>query len=189
MPLSPSTDGTGLTAEQREAAAYVAGMIDGEGSVSVALTGLHAGARYGKRSVRICNTDRDLIDACAEALDLLDIRYRINGWQPRAGHRYAWEIAISRRPELERILAVVPIRSARKRERLGEAVASYCYRASEREPAEAELRSLYLDERLSMRQIGERCGVSVVTVQRWLGRIGVARRGRREAALARSASA
>ena len=171
---------------RQEAAAYLAGMIDGEGSVSVARTGLHAGAKYGKRSVRISNTERDLVDAVCEAYDVLDIRYRINGWQPsdNPSYRYAWEVVVSRRPDLERIFALVPIQSTRKRARLKDAVSSYCYRASEREPAAEVLHRLYVLERRSMRMIGAQYDVSVCTVQTWLKRIGVARRGKREAALA-----
>lgn len=51
------------------AAGWLAGIIDGEG---------HVANRNANRYIDIVNTDRDLIDGCKEALDLLGILTILN---------------------------------------------------------------------------------------------------------------
>ncbi len=62
-----------MTREQ--AAYYFAGLLDGEGSVSMSLIK----GRWWTRSVSITNSDYALIEAAKECLDILGVVYREKG--------------------------------------------------------------------------------------------------------------
>jgi hypothetical protein len=100
-------------------AAYVAAMIDGEGSVA------HYGDKRPYRAVRITNTDYDLIEATSEYLAALDIRHAIRVKNEQEGPRSkCWVINITDRASLERV-AKLPLRSTVKVVRLGRLLSSY----------------------------------------------------------------
>jgi hypothetical protein len=109
------------------ASAYLAGIIDGEGSVGLyRWSNGHGGKGYG-RQVRIVNTDWDLLDACAEACEVLGIEFTVyararNGRNPKHKDTFDFRIKASRE-NFSRLLDL-PIRTA-KRERLIELVESY----------------------------------------------------------------
>lgn len=112
------------------AAAYVAGMIDGEGHVRHGLTkkGEKTVSRY--KCITITNTDIGLLEACEEALDMLEIQHRRHE-KPVSGHKdghnrkpcfVTW---IMGRDNLIKVQKLVPLQSSDKKQALDIAINSY----------------------------------------------------------------
>ena len=150
-----------------DAASYLAGIVDGEGTISV---------RPGR--VRIGNTDEDIIRATRKALDDLGIYFR-EGLYKRGRHKPCWEIVVSRHAELRRFRDLVPIQAETKRQRLDAAIEGYAYR---QRPSPDELRDLYERDGRSIAQVGAALGTSTATAHAWLRAAGVVLRSRSEAA-------
>ena len=107
-----------LSQEEIAAAAYLAGMIDGEGHVS-------KGLPRGNRRVEIVNTDPDLLAAAGDCCNLLGIEWRV-GWRTYArGTKPCGSLVITGRRNLELLAEHVPLRSTKKRERLVFLLESY----------------------------------------------------------------
>jgi hypothetical protein len=90
-----------MTWTREAAAAYLAGMIDGEGSVTLA-------------EVVIYNTEDDLIAACERCCQVLGIEYRLHRYERPTG-KPIYYLRIRRLGSLRIVAAEVPIQSARKR--------------------------------------------------------------------------
>ena len=104
---------------RKEAAAYLAAMVDGEGTVSVA-----KGPRP-YRAVRITNTDPDLIEATCECCRRLDITYNVQTKNEADAKRSkCWVVTITNRASIEKV-AKLPLRASSKRWRLGKLISSY----------------------------------------------------------------
>ena len=101
-------------------AAYVAAMIDGEGSVSLA-----GNPKRPYRAVRITNTDYDLIETTTHFLNELGIRSHIHV-KNEADDRVSkcWVISITDRESLTRV-AKLPLASSVKVNRLARLLSSY----------------------------------------------------------------
>src|SRR3989344_6359863 len=66
-----------MSAENQHATlklAWLAGIIDGEGSIMIPRYHRDGNPRYGYR-ISIANTNTDIIDECRRILDVLEIRY------------------------------------------------------------------------------------------------------------------
>lgn len=161
----------------QEAAAYLAAMIDGEGTVSV-----HS-ARSSNRTVRIANTDWELILAVEECCALLDIGCVIRKRLPPAKKNWkiGWDVTISGRANLKKVKAAVPLRSPQKIRRLDQLLASY---SRPQMPTKEQLVRMYVDEKKSYAEIMKAFGVgSTNTVSYWLKKHGIPPRTRSEAGL------
>lgn len=131
---------------KQEAAAYLAGMIDGEGHIRV----------RKNRSVTVSNTDQDLIDAVVRCCEILGLRNRISRMSTPPGRKQAWEVFMHGKDTLEEIQRVVPMQSERKRIALAEAIGLY---SQTPRPPKEWLEQKYLVERLSLQQCAEAWGV------------------------------
>lgn len=105
-----------------QAAWYLAGIIDGEGTVG-----------HGKHSrrIEIVNTDINIIEATTQCLDVLGIGYSQRAFQPKnymkdstSTLKYMYVIYISQRVNLEKAYKLVPLQSFKK-EKLGAVLSSY----------------------------------------------------------------
>jgi hypothetical protein len=97
-----------------EARGYLAGMIDGEGTVTAI-----ASAKTPRR-IRVCNTDASILTAAQEACDVLGLTTTTQ-WHlrlKRPHHLPLAQISITGKENLQRVADIVPIRSATKIERL-----------------------------------------------------------------------
>jgi hypothetical protein len=125
-------------------AAYLAAMIDGEGSVS------------HRRHVAVYNTEPELIAACAECCNALGITYQIRTHAPaRGAAKPVLELRVYGRDNFERI-ATLPLRHPDKISRLRAMLGTY----KPRPPSADQLRRWYLDEELSVAMIARRIGRS-----------------------------
>lgn len=158
------------------AAHYLAGMIDGEGTIGVYRN------PWVHRSCRIVSTDRELIDACSEACLILGIEHRVRSVSKQPPRKQAWELSIGTIAALRVLAERVPLRHIGKRKRLAEALDSV--RASYRPPRET-LERLYVFEGQSSGEIGRLLGVRGTTVMRWLRDDGIPVRSASEAGLLR----
>lgn len=144
-----------LVQAEAEAAAYLAGMIDGEGTVS----------RIGEgRRVRIGSTTPELIEACIEACDVLGIatiRHKDAVSASKRGRIPYHLLSITGRTNLERLQQTVPLRHPEKRARLDAIVTTYVQGFP---LTEEELLALYHEQSLSPTQIGRLIGRDAKTV-------------------------
>jgi hypothetical protein len=118
-----------LSAEKfsaREAALYLAAYIDGEGCVYFRRCTLASGKHHQARVVTISSTDPELADAVCICLAILGIDF-FRGSRPPATptRKPVSVIEIRRGAAMWRLRQIVPIQSARKRQRLDEALLSY----------------------------------------------------------------
>lgn len=94
-------------------------MIDGESHVQFDPV-------RGVRSITIYNTERELIDACAECCDVLGVRYSLTERAPqRPGCKKQWWLSIHHQQDFLTLAASVPIRSQRRASLLRDIVTSY----------------------------------------------------------------
>lgn len=130
---------------ERDAAAYLAAMIDGEGHVS-----------SKSKSIRISNTEFELIEAIIESCVALDLHYAVNGPKSIRSGKSVWEVNISSRSTLERVRDLVPIRSSRKKSALVDAIGSFKYKAR---PPREWVEQKYVFEGLSLREVAMAWGL------------------------------
>lgn len=146
------------------AAAYLAGVVDGEG---------HITHRHSQRGVTIINTDFEILRAATDALDMLGIEWSwANRDEPNLADQERWgiksrkpiaEVSVSRRPDLERFAEMVPLQSC-KAAVLREAVASYRARPPYERVAEMKRAGA------STREVAEVLGVPHSTAYLWLSK-------------------
>jgi hypothetical protein len=149
---------------EQTAAAYLAAMIDGEGTVTNA-----PGRRARQtRMVSISNTDPAIITATTACCDVLRLTYLVRTENvdryPYAGRRRPiMHVRIHGRTNFQRLLDTVPIQAPEKRRRLEVIVASYITHAII-DPA--EVRRLYNDERHTIPQVAQLLGVGIGPIRR-----------------------
>ncbi len=143
------------------AVAYLAGIIDGEGTVS------RPGAK--SRAVIVGNTDPAIITATTRCLDTLQIAYKLNevkgpkrDAQPHL--KKCWTVTVGTREGLQLLLDYVPLQAPDKLARLQHAVAAY----RPDPPTAEELSFLYEQEKLSSYALAARFGVTPPTIRAWL---------------------
>lgn len=123
--------GQGDLIERREAAAYLAGLIDGEGYVKLYRNTRKGGRRAGQakleRRISITSTDAGIIEACAQACDLLGIAHIVSRWYTPAleGRKRFCRVEIGRREAFQVVRREVPLRCAEKRDALEAILESY----------------------------------------------------------------
>ncbi len=146
---------------EREAAIYLAAMIDGEGNVSIT-----SHARY----VAVNNTDWDLIEATVECCLALGLHYRVDKCHMKpTDKRQCWRVVITSRKSFEILRDIVPLRSRTKAAKVSAAAAMFSKPIIAR-PEREWLEQKYIDEGLSMKQIADLVGAKAPrTVMRWLG--------------------
>lgn len=104
--------------DPREAAVYMAALIDGEGCVSLCTLKIGPSAGSVRRVVTIGMTDEALIDLAAELYTQLGITFSRHDKAMPAPRKHVWTIAVQARASLERLAEVVPIRHPEKRAKL-----------------------------------------------------------------------
>lgn len=154
-----------MFSSREEAAGYVAGMIDGEGHVTVRSRG-----RYD-RAVFISNTEWPLIEATSEALALLEVPHRIQPVKTKATRKSLWHVVVRKRDGFEKLSLAVVLRHPTKAARLREIVASYRPR-----PSREILEQLYVFEQRSCESIGTLYGMHRDTVRRLMDEYDIPRR-------------
>jgi hypothetical protein len=149
---------------REQAAAYLAAMIDGEGWIGEAKSPQN-------RAIRITNTDPVLITAVMECCDVLGIGYRTYAYAAQRAHWSGGQlVTIYGLENLSRVLAEVPFRAERKRERLVRLIASY------RAPLDPdEIRRLY-DEGRTMKEVAAALSVSLKRIINAMTAHGIPRR-------------
>lgn len=113
---------------EREAAYYLAAMIDGEGSVTWPPCGpadAPHGRSVGARCVTITNTDPFLIRSTCRALDRLKIKWHKYHVARKPPRKACIRIHITGRQNLERLLETVPLKAPGKRWKLIGCIQSY----------------------------------------------------------------
>lgn len=149
--------------DSAQACYYLAAMIDGEGYIPATAT-TH---RY--RSIRIGNTDPDLIAAIQECCDILRLHYLTIPIKAQKSHwADSWAVDISSRDSLMYVRDYVPIRCKRKLERLDALIDSY-----QRLPLSRDDVVEPYESGESLKDIAARLGCSKSKVTRALRRYGV----------------
>ena len=81
---------------------WLAGIIDGEGSVTVVKRG-----QCFVPVLKMTNTSKKLIDKYCEILDKLDISYQCYGRQKHGNRKYQWEVCVEGRPRVFKALQLI----------------------------------------------------------------------------------
>lgn len=146
---------------EREAALYLAAMIDGEGDIAIS----HF------RAIRVSNTDWDLIEATVECCLALGLKYRVDKTHHKPDKpkwRPGWRVVITGKASFEIVRDVVPLRSRAKAAKVAAAVAMFSKPVITR-PEREWLEQKYIDEGMSLKQIAELVGAKAPrTVMRWM---------------------
>ena len=167
-----------------EARGYLAGIIDGEGSVTMrpqTKRGMHSFTR----DLRITNTESSIIEAAKAALDLLGIEYKVYTRTDRAGRSDVFgtkplhDIVVMKKESLDRIRNVVNLRCDYKRDQLAAMAGTY---KRKNRPPQAELET-HLAAGLSDAKIAAIYGVTPGAVWFWRQRYGLAAARHRRAAV------
>jgi hypothetical protein len=159
-----------------EAAAYLAGLIDGEGTVTV------PGKTHRLRRVSIANTDTAILSAAEQCCEILGIackRYerknRPQNWSP------AWDVVIYGRMNLDILCTLVPLQAPKKWTKLKALYESYrIYRRHRSEWPITEIKQLYYEENWSFEMLAKKYEVSLGTVHRWFEQSGLQARSNSE---------
>ena len=144
---------------EEQAAAYLAGIIDGEGHVH----------NYNK-AISIGNTDYEIVEAFEQCCAILGLYCKTYPREPKGNRKLYWEVHIRGRESLERVAEIVPIQVERKRTRLKEQIASYKYAAR---PSREWLYEKYVVEGLTGPEVAELAGTSYGPVYKWLRQYGI----------------
>lgn len=111
---------------RNEAAAWLAGFVDGEGCVYSRNHILANGKNHQTRVITITNTDKALIDFSAHCFTMLGIEY---GLSDRAGasvrHKHRYIIEVRKGAAMWRFREWVPIQAPEKKQRLDSALLTY----------------------------------------------------------------
>lgn len=155
---------------REQASWYLSGLIDGEGYVS----------RMGKESAKVCifNTELSIIHAAQEALDLLDIPYKMYSARRQSKHLELWNVYIGGLHDVKKLAGLVQLQSQPKADRL-DIIKNYRkQKLSVHERPISEIERLYIHEEMTVKEISLLVGWKMSTVYKWI----------REAGLSRSAS-
>lgn len=111
-----------------QAAAWLAAFIDGEGCVYVK-SYVRKGRTKWLRLMTVTNTELDLIEAAAEACDLLGITYTRGEGPPKGDpkHKYRYWLEVQGQLGFRILRNSVPMRSTRKVEKLDQILATYTH--------------------------------------------------------------
>ncbi len=102
------------------AAGYVAGLIDGEGSVAI--------PKQGTRSIRVSNTDPDIIETYMMACSLLGIETgSVQTTRTPSGKEY-YIVPIYGRENFEKVRELIPFVSQAKQAKLDRVIGDYVER-------------------------------------------------------------
>lgn len=164
----------------REAAQYLAAMIDGEGHVS--------SAERTYLRVQITNTDLDIVHSIEECLSQLGITYRSKmresrhvNWKPTI------DVLIYGRENFQKLQDLVPLRSERKRQALSEILSNYRPTPSDKAEVHGDfIRKMY-DEGYGGTSIAKELGVDKGVVYNMMAAMGLRKRTMSEAAVLRCA--
>lgn len=155
---------------KEQAAFYLAGMIDGEGTVGCYKK---AGGGHACR-VSISNTDLDIIAAIKECCVVLEFPYSLYGpykygtWKDKYAVRINGGITT-----YKRISAEIPIQCKSKAKNLEKILASRKWLPL---PDRETLRKRYHDDKKSLAEIAQEMKCAPMTVYNWLRRHGIERR-------------
>jgi transposase len=131
---------------------WLAAMLDSEGCI------LYSKTNY---SIRICNTDLEVIEYCQQILESLHIAYKTysHNKQNKDGivRKPTHQVCILQAKHILRFSSLVPIQSERKIEKLKD-LCTYLSRDKYRFSTE-ELARMHVEEGLSFSEIGRRLGV------------------------------
>ncbi len=155
---------------ERDAAMWLSGIIDGEGSISKRKV---KNSRGFVREVRITNTDELLLSRVTEALDLLDVpwtRYD-RSERERLGSKPIFDIVVSRKTTLELLASKLSL-GGEKAAQLDAMLASYIRPGV---PPEDELRTMVAAS--SDVEIAARFNVTPGAVWSWRKKYGITRSG------------
>jgi hypothetical protein len=148
----------GNFSDVRIALGYLAGIIDGEGSISCTSRNM---------VIRISNTEYSIIQATCECLDLLGVEYIVHEHKRTNHWKDFWIIGIYRLSNFQK-LAEVPLRSENKKWALERILANHKGDRMTHNPDPEVLKSLYLAGK-THREIAEEMGFkSHSNVQYWL---------------------
>jgi hypothetical protein len=156
---------------REEALGYLAGMIDGEGTVST---------NHRHRAVRISNTDMALLAACGEALTLLGIEWRIYPRKSSSRPEHwaqAYDLTIFGRENFLKLVEV-PLRS-KKADLIQNLLSWYSQLRRSERPLE-KIRELY-EQGSSLADIERILGIPSPTLHLWMVEAGIPRRSHKEA--------
>lgn len=106
------------------ASSYLAGLIDGEGTVAC----YRYSGIYRSRHIMVSNTEKDIIRACAEACDYLGITYSIKNYSRyhKVGNKKPeYRLHIYGYQNCKKVLEIIPIKATYKFEKLQVLVASF----------------------------------------------------------------
>jgi hypothetical protein len=81
---------------------WLAGIIDGEGSITVC----KRGSTYVP-TIKMSNTSKVLVEKYCDILDGLDITYKCYGIQKKGNRKYQWEVCIDGRPRVYKAMSIV----------------------------------------------------------------------------------
>jgi len=147
------------------AAAYLAAMIDGEGTVGYQSDGRHSIRRH----VSIANTENSIIEACKKAAETLGIPYTVTVKKPQnPTHKECWNVNFDSR-EAFTMLNTLPLGSQLKKARIERLVKSYKHSQLTKEV----IVSLYNDEELSIHAIAKKLGVKYGRIQHFMKTSGI----------------
>ena len=162
-----------------QAVAYIAGFIDGEGSVRFLRH--KNGKRKGKvsaRSIAVYNTEKELIDAYIEACDMVDIDTSLHYSYPKSkqdrNEKPVWIASITHSRNLKLVSEIIPIQSIHKKDKLSQILNSYEHKTWKwKDVPVEELKQKYEVENLSMNKCAEYFKVNLVTIHRWIHKAGI----------------
>ncbi len=109
----------------QQAAAYMAGLIDGEGCVSLCTLKNGPAAGMLRRVVTIGMTDKEIIDLAAALYTQLGIGFSRSDRAPGGTRRHVWTISVQARADLIRLAECIPIQHPEKQQRLAAILDSY----------------------------------------------------------------
>lgn len=154
---------------QDQAVGWLAGIIDGEGSVSMR-PNRNIGSQSFTREVRITNTDVGMLVAAEHVLrDLgVDFKRYDRSDRERLGNKPIYDISITGKENLDKLHEVLPLMTTKKHV-LHQAVTSY---VRKNRPPQDELEQ-HVAAGLSDAQIAERYGVTAGAVWFWRKHYGI----------------
>jgi LAGLIDADG-like domain len=156
--------------DRRVVAAYLGGLLDGEGTV-VKRKGSNT---KGSHKVEIvANTDMDIIEAAMVCLDALGIRYTVQTkpHKDRPNWNTCFHVCVHARDELLKIATMIPILAKKKQDKLRSVLATFPVR---KKPPEEVLRADYAT--MSLAEIGRKYGVTPAAVYSWMSGYNIERR-------------
>lgn len=144
---------------------WLAGMIDGEGSVYLSRI------KYGQsKYVKISSTTPELIEGVQSVLDLIGVSYSVTSriydnpkWKP------IYNVLVYGRENLEKMSEVITLLHPDKSKKLREIPLSY----SQHRFDYGELRRMYIDMEMTQEEIAEHLGVEKWNIQYALRASGV----------------